>query len=237
MTVSGMVPEGLLLKGSGPIADLEGFDRGYFSVQDQGAILVGHAVAPLPGMTVLDMCAAPGGKANHLAELMLNEGTVLALDKNESRLALVAESAARLGNGAVTTRVVDATRASESIRERFDRVLVDAPCSGLGTLARRPDVRWRKREGDLEGLTLLQREILAEGAKMVAPGGLLVYSTCTISKAENEGVVEAFLDGTRGFEPDGPGALERLAEGARFIQLYPDSHGCDGTFIARLRRV
>lgn len=234
--LSEMVPEGLLLKGTGPVTGLEEFERGLLSVQDQGAILVGHAVAPEPGMSVLDVCAAPGGKANHLAELMHNEGTVLALDVNASRLALVDESAARLGNRIVATRVADATRASESISDGFDRVLVDAPCSGLGTLSSKPDVRWRKSEADLAELARLQAAILTEAAKMVAPGGLMVYSTCTISKAENEGVVERFLQGDRGFEPAGPGALERVAGGADFIQLFPDTHGCDGTFIARLRR-
>lgn len=236
VTLSDIVPEGLLLKGGGSIAELEEYRSGLFAVQDQGAILVGHAVDPEPGMSVLDVCAAPGGKANHLAELMGNEGRVVAIDVSPARLALVEQSARRLGNTILTTRAMDATNASVAFGEKFDRVLVDAPCSGLGTLARRPDIRWRKSEADIEGLRLLQSELLADASKLVAPGGLLVYSTCTISERENERVVEEFMACEHGFEPAPAGVLESLGGGRYFVQLLPDTHGCDGTFIARMRR-
>lgn len=234
--VSGLVPEGLLVRGIGPLAELDEFTSGMFAVQDQGAIVVGHAVDPEPGMEVLDACAAPGGKANHLAELMSGSGAVLAVDINPDRLVLVQEAAGRLGNAIVSTMVMDATDMGESIRRTFDRVLVDAPCTGLGTLSRRPDVRWRKRPGDVDRLAALQTSILAEAAGMVREGGMLVYSTCTISKRENQDVVASFLDSHPRFSQAGGGWLAPLSGGAGSMQLFPDEHGCDGTFVSRMAR-
>lgn len=228
-----LAPEAVLVSGSGSIAELEEYRRGLFSVQDQGSMVAGHSVSPLPGMRVLDMCAAPGGKANHLAELMGNQGTVLALDVNPRRLRLVEEAAKRLGNDAVETRVLDATGAYAEVDGLFDRVLVDAPCTGLGTLARRPDARWRKSEQDVVRLSELQRSLIDQGAKMLRPGGLLVYSTCTISRRENRDVVDWFLTRHTEF------ALEDTGNAVRgrpaFIELFPDTELCDGMFIAPLR--
>lgn len=231
-----LAPEALLVKGSGPPLELEEYKGGLFSVQDQGSMVVGHAVAPRPGMRVLDMCAAPGGKANHLAELMENIGSVIALDINPGRLRLVEETALRLGNTIIETRAVNSTGASREVEGTFDRVLVDAPCTGLGTLARRPDARWRKAPGDVERLATLQRSLLAEGAKMVEPGGRLVYSTCTISRRENQEVVCSFMESDDRFEPVEFGGLETRDPAAPFAQLLPGRDGCDGVFIAALRR-
>ena len=234
--ISPMVPEGILLSGGGsPVATRE-FNAGYFAVQDQGSILVGHAVSTRPGMRVLDMCAAPGGKSNHMAELMHNDGRILAIDVNAGRLALVERTSRRLGNKIIETIAMDATLASSSINERFDRVLVDAPCTGLGTLSRRPDARWRKSPGDVEELSRLQHDLLTEGARMLNRGGLLVYSTCTISMRENKLQVEKFLETNHGFSPLDVGALLPAGLNGRYLQLYPDVHGCDGIFIAVLRR-
>ncbi|PKQ28212.1 MAG: 16S rRNA (cytosine(967)-C(5))-methyltransferase RsmB [Candidatus Anoxymicrobium japonicum] len=212
------------VKGSGPLSDLEEFKRGWFTVQDQGSQIVSHLLDPRGGMSVLDMCAAPGGKANHIAELMGNEGSVLALDSNGARLRMVGETAERLGNTCVSTMEIDAAVASDSIDRVFDRVLLDAPCSGLGTLARRPDARWRKQPGDIDRLASLQTKLLAQAARMVAPGGLLVYSTCTISQRENAGVVGEFMKNARGFV------------GETRLQLFPDTHRCDGMFAAVMRK-
>jgi 16S rRNA (cytosine967-C5)-methyltransferase len=234
--ISSLVPEGILLSGGGSIGALEEYQKGDFTVQDQAAILVGHAVSPLPGMRVLDMCAAPGGKSTHLAELMNNEGSVLALDINAARLSLLEESATRLGDTIIEARAVDATSANEVIDERFDRVLVDAPCTGLGTLLRRPDVRWRKEAGDIGELSRLQMDLLTEGSRMLEPGGILVYSTCTISRRENESVVEKFLDSNPGFSSLEAGSLVPAGLSGRYLQLFPDVNGCDGIFIAAVRR-
>ncbi len=231
-----LAPECLLLEGGGPVSALPGYDEGLFGVQDQGAMLVSHAVSPEKGMEVLDMCAAPGGKANHLAELMENEGRVLAVDLRPGRLALVRESAERLGNTAVECLAADATAIPGVPGESFDRVLVDAPCSGLGTLARKPDARWRRGPGEVAELTTLQRRLLAEGAGLVAAGGTLTYSTCTISRAENQEMAEWFLEEHSGkFEP-AAGQVPGF-DGSSQIQLFPDIHGCDGMFMAVFRRI
>ncbi len=228
-----LAPEAVLISGSGSIVELEEYRRGLFSVQDQGSTVAGRSVSPLPGLRVLDMCAAPGGKANHLAELMGNQGTVLALDVNPVRLRLVEEAAGRLGNDAVETRVLDATGARAEVDGLFDRVLVDAPCTGLGTLGRRPDARWRKSEADVVRLSELQRSLIDEGAKMLRPGGLLVYSTCTISRRENHDVVDWFLTRHTEFTLEDSGNAAR--GGRTFIELFPDTDRCDGMFIAPLR--
>jgi 16S rRNA (cytosine967-C5)-methyltransferase len=167
---------------------------------------------------------------------MRNDGRILALDINAGRLSLVESTARRLGNNIIEVREMDATSASDSINERFDRVLVDAPCTGLGTLSRRPDARWRKSASDIEELSGLQHDLLTEGAGMLKPGGLLVYSTCTISKRENELQVEKFLGSSNGFSPIDLGNLMPAGVSGRYLQLYPDVHGCDGVFIAVLRR-
>lgn len=227
-----LAPEALLVKGAGSLAELDEFAGGMFAVQDQGPMAVGHLVAPEPGMRVLDMCSAPGGKANHLAELMGNLGSVIAVDINPRRLEMVRESAARLGNTIIDTVDLVATAARGAVDGFFDRVLVDAPCTGLGTLARRPDTRWRKARSDVERLHGLQRALMAEGSRMVAPGGLLVYSTCTISRRENHDVVLGFLDGAEGEGYE----LVPTGESPGFTMLFADTHGCDGMFIAVLRR-
>jgi 16S rRNA (cytosine967-C5)-methyltransferase len=233
VTESALAPEGLLLKGTGSVASLEEHRAGLITVQDHGSMVVGRAVGALAGMSVLDMCAAPGGKANHLCELMGEEGSVLAVDVNESRLGLAEETALRLGNGALRTMVADARRLSSMTSERFDRVLLDAPCTGLGVLSRRPDARWRREPGDVKRLSELQSELLDEAAKMLKPGGVLVYSTCTISKQENEDNVEEFVSTHGDMEPL---ALRGFpGEDAGRLRLYPDTHGCDGMFAAAMR--
>jgi len=229
-----ITPECLLVKRSGPLADLPEHQQGLFAVQDQASQLVGHQVSPAPGMRVLDACAAPGGKANHLAELMRNEGDVLAVDVSEERLRYVSESAGRLGNTALRTLTLDATGLKESEEGLFDRVLLDAPCTGLGTLARRPDARWRKHPRDVEDLAGLQSRLMASAAEVVAPAGLLVYSTCTISQRENEGVVNSFLAAHQRFTAEA--VTIRDSRIAPYLRLLPEPGVCDGMFMAVLRR-
>jgi len=234
--LSGLAPEGLLVTGGGAIGETDEYRAGYFALQDQGSMMVGHAVSPEPGMQVLDMCAAPGGKANHLAELMGNRGRVLALDINPRRLEQVLESASRLGNSAIQAREADAASVSGLINDRFDRVLLDAPCSGLGTLGRRPDIRWRKLPGDIERLAGLQRFLMEEASIMVREGGRLIYSTCTISERENRGVVSSFLENHPEFAPVDANPIVQDHREPPFFQLFPDADGCDGVFIAVMRR-
>lgn len=231
-----LAPESLLVKGSGLVTELDVYRQGKVSVQDEGSTVVGHLVDPSPGMRIADLCAAPGGKANHIAELMKNQGSVLAVDISAARLAMVKESARRLGNTIIEARALDATGELSKTLGEFDRVLVDAPCSGLGTLARRPDARWRRDRVDVGRLSRLQRSILLRGAELVRTGGLLVYSTCTISREENRGVVDAFLQSAPMFEPATISPAGRSAVDG-YIQLFPDSDGCDGMFAAVMRRI
>jgi 16S rRNA (cytosine967-C5)-methyltransferase len=180
-------------------------------------------VAPAPGERVLDLCAAPGGKTTHLAALMRNEGQVVAVERHPGRARALAATCARMGASCVHVERADAS--CQRVDGPFDRILVDPPCSGLGTLQSRPDLRWRVKPETIGDLAALQARILAAGAAVVRPGGALVYSVCTISRAEGEAVIDRFLEREHDFETTGP-----------HLQLLPHRDGTDGFFIALLRR-
>lgn len=232
------VPEGIVVKGSGDLGALPEFKEGFFVVQGEASMLVSYVVSPKPGEIVLDLCAAPGGKATHLAQLMRDQGRVIAIDIHLKRLALIDEAAKRLGIKIVETGQADATKLSSKMVSQADRVLVDAPCSGLGVLAKRPDARWRKTPGRIEELVDLQLKLVESASRFLKKEGVLVYSTCTISKEENEQVVEKFLSRHPEFSLDDvslflPG---RLKSKEPWVQLYPQRYGLDGIFIARMIR-
>jgi 16S rRNA (cytosine967-C5)-methyltransferase len=185
-------PQAVRLRENTPVRDLPGYAEGLFSVQDESAMHVASAVAPEPGMTVLDLCAAPGGKATHLAELMQNRGTVLACDPDRQRLRTVSDLAGRLGLSIVETRPV--SRSLDDLPAGpFDAVLADVPCSNTGVLGRRPETRDRLRPADLPELAALQERLLHAAADRVRPGGVVVYSTCSVEPEENGGVVRSVL--------------------------------------------
>ena len=233
-------PDGLQIDGFLSIRSLPAFQHGLFQIQDESSMLVAHAVNPAHGSRVLDVCSAPGGKTTHMAQLMQNEGTIQALDIHPHKLDLVAENCRRLGITNVETRLLDGRDLPGPFAAWADYVLVDAPCSGLGVLRRRPDARWRKEPGQISGLVRLQESILAGAAQCVRPGGVLVYSTCTITYEENLGQVLGFLahhpdfalEDLRPFMPAGLG--EKTAQG--YLEIYPHIHNMDGFFIARMRR-
>ncbi|MFO7310469.1 MAG: 16S rRNA (cytosine(967)-C(5))-methyltransferase RsmB [Bacillota bacterium] len=228
-------PQALHVRGMGAVRDNPAFQSGLFTVQDEGAQLVAHVLDPQPGERVIDLCAAPGGKTTHLAELMGNEGQVVAVDVHAGKLGLVQRAAARLGITIVTTVEGDGREMPGRLAPA-DRVLVDAPCSGLGVLRRRPDLRWRKRPEELTALAALQGELLAAAAELTRPGGTLVYSTCTTEPEETTEVVEAFLRSRADFVPEVLPLREFVPD--RFGgYLYPHRHGTDGFFIARLRKI
>jgi 16S rRNA (cytosine967-C5)-methyltransferase len=216
------LPEGLVLEGPFDVQGSELWQAGAAQPQSRASMLVSRMLGPRAGERVLDLCAAPGGKTTHLAALMGDVGEVVAVERHPGRASALERTAARMRTTCVRVEVGDA--AVRRTDGPFDRILVDPPCSGLGTLQSRPDLRWRARPEAIGELAELQARILAAGAHALAPGGSLVYSVCTISRAEGENVVDAFLDEHRDFGVD-----ER-------VQLLPHRDGTDGFFIARLRR-
>jgi 16S rRNA (cytosine967-C5)-methyltransferase len=214
-TVVEDLPEALVLDAPFDVHGSDPFERGLVMPQSRGSMLVARTLAPRPGERVLDMAAAPGAKSTHLAALMENRGEVVAVEANAARADELRANAERLGATIVDVRTQDAREPLE--RAAFDRVLLDAPCSDLGTLQSRPDARWRKSPDQIRGLAALQRELIESALAQLKPGGTLVYSTCTISPAENDEQVAAL-------PADG---LERT------IQLLPHRDGTDGFFIAR----
>lgn len=218
------LPEGIVLATAYDLHGSDAFRRGALMPQSRASMLVAHAVDPQPEERVLDLCAAPGAKTAHLAALMGDRGEVVAVELDPRRAADLRANAARLGARCV--RVVTADAAVPAHGTGYDRVLIDPPCSDLGTLQSRPDVRWRKSPAQVRELRDLQRRILESGAAAVRPGGRLVYSTCTISAPENEEQVHEFLAGHADFEAAGP----------RFVQTLPHRDRTDGFFIASFDR-
>jgi 16S rRNA (cytosine967-C5)-methyltransferase len=218
------------------------FREGRFTVQDEASQLVVGLLDPLPGEHVLDACAAPGGKSTAIAERVGSSGSVLALDRNVRRLELVRRAARRLRLANLSCRAADATRAlpGDVVAQRFDRALVDAPCSGLGALRRNPDARWRVHPGDPARLAETQRAILRSVANALRPGGVLVYSTCTVLPEENERVVESFLRECSGValasRESAPAELRELLDENGFLRTLPHRHDTDGFFAARFER-
>lgn len=219
-----------LLVGSGAPSSLPGFGEGWFAVQDEASSFVVRTLEARPGDRVLDVCAAPGGKTGHLACLVGPQGRVVAADVSDRRLALVGGTVERLGLPALRL-VQDGRR--PAVREGFDRVLVDAPCSGIGSARRRPELLWRARKDELSHLARLQVGIATAAAGLVRRGGRLVYSVCTFPRAETDAACDAIERRAPELEPiaiDGPdGASER-------IRLWPHRHGCDAMFVAAFRR-
>jgi 16S rRNA (cytosine967-C5)-methyltransferase len=234
-------PVGLIIHDPPSLASWGLFQEGWFQVQDEAAQLVSFILAPRPGERVLDLCAAPGGKTTHAAQAMGDQGEIVAVDKSPARLALLQENCCRLGISIVKMMALDAASELPFPPRSFDRVLVDAPCTGLGTLRRNPDGRWRVTEADITRLQRLQGQIMAQAAPMLKQGGVLVYSTCTTMAEENEGVIEPFLFEQEGFHLEGvasylPPGCEGLTDAQGYLRTYPQRHGIDGFFAARMRK-
>ena len=232
------------------VYELPSFQEGLFMIQDEGAMLASYLMSPKKGQKILDVCSAPGGKSCHMAELMEDQGKVLALDLYASRLEMVEQNQERLRLTCIDTSEADATQLTEEISNYssyFDGVLADVPCSGLGLLLRKPDIRLTMTYEKIQELLPVQAKILSQAAEFVMPGGTLVYSTCTINPHENGEQADLFLAQRDDFEeypfadilPEklislNPEHLETALHGR--LQLLPDIDGCDGFFIARFRR-
>ena len=230
-------PEGILCRTHPALDSMASLQTGLFQVQDESSMQAAYVLAPEPGEFVIDACSAPGGKTTHIAALMKNQGRILALDVYDHKLARIQENAKRLGIDIIETRLQDAREIGTLYANQADRVLVDAPCSGLGVLRRKPDARWKKSEELLSELPMLQGAILQSAAAAVRPEGILVYSTCTIEKEENEAVVQSFLEKNTQFVLEDTGSFLPIRKRTEsMVQFYPQRDHTDGFFIARMRR-
>ncbi|WP_319420257.1 16S rRNA (cytosine(967)-C(5))-methyltransferase [Pleurocapsa sp. FMAR1] len=231
------LPQGLRLESAGAVTDLPGYKQGWWVIQDSSAQLVTHLLDPQPGETIIDACAAPGGKTTHIAELMGDNGHIIAGDRAAKRLNKVRENAARLHLQSIQIEVGDSCDKSE-FANIADRVLLDAPCSGLGTLHKRPDIRWRQTSQAIEELFELQRKLLEQAATWVKPKGILVYATCTLNILENEKVIQSFLEQHSNWSIQSPTdeITKSWATSEGWIKVYPHRHDMDGFFMVRLER-
>ena len=220
----------ITLKNSGSITDIKGFSEGLFSVQAPPFHLTAELLMPEPGMTVLDACAAPGGKTTYIAQLMENKGEIYAFDVYEHKLLLIKEAADRLSVDIIKTGIHDASKKNDALIGKCDRVLLDVPCSGTGIIRRRPDIKWNRKED--EDFASLQLDILENQSLCLKKGGIMIYSTCSIDKRENEEVVKEFLVRHKDFE-----VMPFQGGEAGYKTWYPDVDGTDGAFICRLKKI
>ncbi len=236
-------PEGILLDGlKGPIFSSDAYKNGWFQVQDEAAQAVSHLLAPQPGQTVLDACAGLGGKTAHIAALMNNVGRITATDRDAGKLHTLGLEMRRLGIDIVSTQSSDLQKAVVSDpNESYDRVLLDAPCSGLGVIRRNPDAKWSRSPQDIERCARRQTRLLLNLAPRVKPGGLLVYAVCSTEPEETQAVIDSFLNKQTDFAIDQdltdlPSIMNPLLDSQSRLSTLPHKHATDGFFAVRLRR-
>ena len=234
------LPQALRLIGSaGSIQKIPGFKEGWWTVQDGSAQLVGHLLDPQPGEVVIDACAAPGGKTTHIAELMADKGKIWACDRTPSRLRKLQENSQRLNLQSIQIYTGD-SRHFNLFQNTADRVLLDAPCSGLGTMHRHADARWRQTPESVRELSVLQKELITHTSTFVKPGGVLVYATCTLHPAENEEIISTFLAESPDWQIESPSGFESPASAYStpqgWFKVWPHRQDMDGFFMVRLRK-
>ena len=232
-----------LNENAGAISELPEFLSGQVFVQDESPMLVAHLLNPRPGERIIDLCAAPGGKSTHLAELMEDKGEIISIDDHPHKVKLIASNAERLGLDCIKPQLGDAREFTLYEGNLVDAVLLDAPCSGTGVLRRKPDARYRRREADIAALSRTQQALLDHAATLVRPGGRLVYSTCSLETEENEGQIKSFLANHPHFIPVEyqPFLPEKLRESlfdpeAKWATVFPTAGGGDGFFLCRMER-
>lgn len=238
---SSIIPEAIrTLKGN--LASSMAYNYGLITIQDESSMLAAYALGVQKDEYVLDACAAPGGKSTHIAEKMQNTGEVISVDLHQHKVRLINENARRLGLSNIKTNVSDSRLLPDKFKnETFHRVLLDAPCSGLGVMRRKPDMKYTKTEQDISRLSSIQQDLLTSVAPLIKKGGTLVYSTCTVDKEENEYTVKTFLENNPEFERDlsfknrMPEGIQPLITGNE-LQIFPQDFGSDGFYIAVLKR-
>ena len=234
----GKLDDFLVIENMKNIENMDMFKQGYFTVQDEKAGLISVVLEPQEGQNILDCCSAPGGKATYIAELINNKGNIEAWDIHEHRIKLVQENAKRLGITCIKTHVQDAVIYNEEKKEKFDKILLDVPCLGLGVLKRKPDIKWTRKPEDIDKINKLQNQILNICSKYLKNGGELVYSTCSILKQENENVVENFIKNNPAFEiidlsKKFSKFYDNDKEKSRYIKIFQNDKN-DGFFIAKM---
>jgi 16S rRNA (cytosine967-C5)-methyltransferase len=239
--LDGKIEESLILKGYSMIERSEELNEGLFTIQDESSMLAVKVLNPEPGEKLLDLCSAPGGKATHMAQLMKNRGEITAFDIHEHKMKLINQNASRLGIDIIKTYLKDSSIYNDEFFDYADRILVDAPCSGLGLIRKKPEIRWTVKPQDILELQKIQIEILKNDAKYIKKGGILVYSTCTITQEENEDIIKMFLNENSNFKLENicdyiPESIKADTCSSGYIKLFPNVHKSDGFFIAKLIR-
>jgi 16S rRNA (cytosine967-C5)-methyltransferase len=231
-------PDGLIISiPTISVRETDCYTSGRIQFQDEASQLIAHLVSPKPGEKVLDICAGMGGKTTHMAAIMENRGSILALDISKKKIDALCKNASILNAVIVETQVGDAReKPGQASLESFDKILIDAPCTGLGTLRRNPEIKWRTCPEDVEKCSILQKAILENAAPCIKKGGYLIYSTCTITKEENEAVIEDFTNRHPDFICNRPldAINPSLVDDLGYFRSYPHRHGTDGFFGAVL---
>ncbi len=236
------LPESLYIRNAGDIEENAFYHEGLFTVQGESSMLVTHLLDPAAGDKVLDACSSPGGKSTHIAARIGRTGRVTAWDIHPHRVDMVKSNAARMGvSEIVMPQLKDASKADEALIEAFDRVLIDAPCTGWGIIHKKPDIKLKVVSEGIQELAALQYAILSACSAYVKPGGVLIYSTCTMNKQENEKIVTRFLGGNVSFSLEDfeellPSGLKEVYDGSGMLQLIPGRDGIDGFFVGKLRK-
>lgn len=236
-------PQGVVLEGlKGPPDRLRAFSKGLFQIQGEAAQICAYLLAPERGDVILDVCAGLGGKSTHLAELTCDRARIVSLDQSIERLKMLSESARRLGISSIEAVAGDALEPLDRLFSRhFDKILLDAPCSGLGVINRHPEIKWRRTEGDIKRHAQLQLRMLSSSAALLKPGGKILYATCTVTREENDSVVKEFLRihpemALLPLHEEAPGWARELIDNDGFFRTYPHRHKMEGFFSALLRK-
>lgn len=236
----GIIEDFIVLNKVKNIENLDLFKQGLFTIQDEAAGLTALILNPKKGEKVLDACAAPGGKTTYLAEIMQNEGEIVAWDIYEHRINLVNKNATRLGINIIKTELQDATKLDKQYIEKFDKILLDVPCLGIGVIKRKPDIKWQRKSEDVEEISKIQKEILEKCTQYLKIGGELVYSTCSILEEENQNIIEEFLKENKNFKYTKYDLKDKeffvkYLENSKYIKVYQNKK-TDGFFIAKIQK-